>query len=977
MTTRITPPDWGSYDPNMLVNVADIKYYYENFTEVVDSKAQANELAIKTLDGRVTKVEQEIPVGPGGTGAFLNLGGVPERYPTAEEMNINGNETGFMVIARSDGIYFYNPVTKLLIKPKTGGGTIAVHGQLPMVYDESHSLQHNGRAGSSGIYTAKVTDVGLSSWVSQEVCQIIVVATENEELHTAMGKDGFASRVFRKGDVSATWSFFTGGSGGGGGSIDPAVIDDINKRLDALEQYDPTFKITDLEDVILDPVLDIDGLLYMDSQGTIRGGSTNPMLSMGYTHVHTNSVGAPPVVAINNVSSPVVASNNVIVLTATATKTVTLPAVVPYNTYKPATTQVREGRTTFIVNMSDFPQTVRVSPAHMFYVEGSMDSTNAVVPPKTVFVYNPAIIDNGSGVDVGCWIYMGNYQLRASDLSSVMLEIKELQDKAEEQQAEIESIREGFNDMSSGDVLTSYNGLGCRPVASSNDVAASSIAANPFVVGQSGNTGKKFILPDIAPLDTVKLPAETVREGRVTILMNSSTVPRTVQLINSCKFNMNGSSVTTPQTIPAQTTWLFSPGVYNNGDKVWTYLGTMFGDVNHSILNNNYTKVGHSNIAANTSFVNGSLLQTNMPSCRFMAVTGTTARLATLPEIVSYSSTAPLTNTQVRQGYIITLSNTSNKNLTVYLAADQKWSINNQDSDDTRVIPAGVMETWIAVVVGNVQKWVLLSRNKSDGSPVEFDEVNSRLEVIENTSKSKFVELDDTPTGYQPGKLLGYNLSGNALIAVDPINTLKAMTDTPNDYTGHAKKTLTVKQDESGLEFTPFPDMNGLISDINNIHNDMIGVQNNQTVQSNKITALETETSNLDARIAVVEGNTSSPMRIITPELRDQNFSQSDAAKFNPCILRSSTNRSLELPDIVASGTTPSSSQCVEGTFIKLLNHSSSATFTINAGPGRLISWQSTVTEASHTLPGNTCMEVVAMKVGSSFVWKVIQYWKV
>ena len=120
MNERLTPPDWDAFDSNMLINVGDMKYYYENFTEVVDEQATTNKLAIDTIDGRVTALEHSIPVGPGGDGAYLHLGGTPDRYPTAEEMVAGDTkeETSFMVIARPDGIYFYNPKTKVVIPPK-------------------------------------------------------------------------------------------------------------------------------------------------------------------------------------------------------------------------------------------------------------------------------------------------------------------------------------------------------------------------------------------------------------------------------------------------------------------------------------------------------------------------------------------------------------------------------------------------------------------------------------------------------------------------------------------------------------------------------------------------------------------------------------------------------------------------------------------------------------------------------------------
>ena len=602
MNERLTPPDWDSFDKNMLINVGDMKYYYENFTGVVDEQATGNKLAIETIDGRVTALEQSIPVGPGGDGAYLHLGGTPDRYPTAEEMvaGSDKSETSFMVIARPDGIYFYNPKTKVVIPPKKGGGTIAVHGQFPQIFDAGHAHNHEGRAGLSGIYTAKVTDVGLDGHFTNfdTVTMLVVVNEDGEEYQTAYSPDGMASRIFRAGIQTAHWGVNAGG--GGGGSVDPIIIQEIKDRLDALEAHDHIDKITELSDVVLDPVTDVNGLLYMGEDGKVRGGETNPMLGMGYTHVHTNSIGAPPVVTSSSVNSTVMASNNIIVFRGTLSRQIQLPGVVPYNTYRPSTTQVREGRTTFIVNSSNTTLTVKAPSGGMFYVEGGMDSTNAVVPAQTVYVYNPAILDNGSGAMIQCWIYMGNYQLRASDLSGVLTEIQGLKDKDASQDLEIlktqadlaatdvavEATNEridshlvDFNKISTGGKLISWNTLGADPVSTSGDVTAANMGSCPFVVGMGAVTGKKFIMAEIVDRTVTSLTSTQVREGRTTYLVNMSSVTRSVELTGGCKFNITGSLVTTKQTIPAKAVWVFTPGIYSNGDKVWTFNGTFSTEV--------------------------------------------------------------------------------------------------------------------------------------------------------------------------------------------------------------------------------------------------------------------------------------------------------------------------------------------------------------------------------------------------------------
>lgn len=632
MTTRLTPPAWDKYDPNMLINVADMKYYFETYTDAVSSNTVNNKLAIDTLDGRVSAIEHQIPVGPGGTGAYLNLGGTPDRYPTAEEMAEGGNETSFMVVARTDGIYFYNPVTKLLIKPKKGGGTVAVHGQLPMIYDESHQLQHNGRASVSGVYTAKCSDVGLDSWTSHDMCKILVVSTGKEEYQTAMHPDGFASRIFREGEVDSTWGFITGGSGGGG-SVDPTVVNEINRRLGLLESVDHVEDFFDLKDVVADSVTDANGLLYIGEDGKIRGGKTNPLLSMGYTHTHVNSVGTPSALPLGNVGATIVASTSVVILKEITTKILTLPAVVQYNASELSTTQVREGRTTFIVNMSPVVQTVRLSPSHMFYVEGGMTNARADIPPKTVFVYNPAIISNDLGVLTPCWVYMGNYQLQSSDTSTIFAEINQLK------------------------------------------------------------------------LDLLSLGAD--------------------------------------------------------------------------------------------------------------------------------------------------------------------------------------------------------------------------FEVVKNKPNPKFTELLDTPTGYHPGKLLGYNLAGDGFSPVDPINNFRAMTDTPSSYAGQARKTIVVKTDESGLEFATLPNLTPLQNDVNNIYNTVVRLENEQIIQNRDII---TNRDNHASYRADLEGGKTTINPNIVCHRKYQNTSDLSAAAVagRPHIFASGAGSDLKinLPDIYSpsDSVSISSVQVYEGRITYLYN---------------------------------------------------------
>ncbi|MGL5565212.1 MAG: hypothetical protein ACRDC4_05705, partial [Plesiomonas sp.] len=251
MNTKLTPPDWDDINPNMILNAGDAKYYYENFTSVVNDIASKNKDDIGDLVTRVSAIEHQLPVGPGGDGAYLDLGGTPGRYPSPSEMtDAQGQETSFMVIARSDGIYFYNPSNKLLIPPKKGGGNMAVHGQFPQIFDDGHSIQHNGRVGMSGVYTAKVKDLDLDThFTSYNTTKVLVVVTADMEYQTALHPDGTASRIFSKGSNTANWSLHSGsGGGGGGGTIDPDVLLEINRRLQELEDEERIDEFVKLKD---------------------------------------------------------------------------------------------------------------------------------------------------------------------------------------------------------------------------------------------------------------------------------------------------------------------------------------------------------------------------------------------------------------------------------------------------------------------------------------------------------------------------------------------------------------------------------------------------------------------------------------------------------------------------------------------------------------------------------------------------------
>ncbi|MGL5099924.1 MAG: hypothetical protein ACRC6B_07850 [Fusobacteriaceae bacterium] len=466
--------------------------------------------------------------------------------------------------------------------------------------------------------------------------------------------------------------------------------------------------------------------------------------------------------------------------------------------------------------MSNVKQLVRAAPAHMFYKDGNMDSAIVELPPKTVYIYSPAIIDNGSGAMLPCWMFLGSYQLEATDLDSVLGGIRdgftELNDMIDRQQGEVDFIRseqvagklvvEGLqtanmdlvtrvnsieelggtnefinlsdtpvdwtgsakkalvvNDagdgiefitppediilaaLAEGNLPIKWNNMKQKIAASSSDISAGSIAENAFTLGLSGTAGRKYYLPDIVDADTSPLPAESVREGRLTIISQQGTGHREVVLTNGCKFSVGGNFVTTNLTLPRGQSWILLPAIYTKGDKVWSIIGSFSSNHEYSDLYNGYGRVGHKAITANTTYLNGALQQGTIATAIVAAIIGTTPRSAYLPEIVTADTIVP-TSTQVRVGKVVTLWASGSGDLTVNLDTNQKWYIGGVESTDNRVINSGVMETYIATIQGDVPKWILTNRCKSDGSPVELDGLNTRIEALEVSSVG-FTESQD------------------------------------------------------------------------------------------------------------------------------------------------------------------------------------------------------------------------------------------
>ncbi|MGL5013622.1 MAG: hypothetical protein ACRC6V_04925, partial [Bacteroidales bacterium] len=769
-------------------------------------------------------------------------------------------------------------------------------------------------------------------------------------------------------------------------------------RLGLLEaKPDPVGTFKDLTDVSVDVVTDASSILYLGDDGKVRGSKVNPMLAMGYTPVQAGSVGFTSVISPSTIAAVTIAASPVIVMTADANRIATLPNVVPFNTVKPSTTEVRVGRVTYFVNASNVQKTLRVTSGQHFHKNGNMDTTNVIVPPKTTYIYNPAILDNGSGADLECFVFMGQVSHEDADMSTILAEFARIQDLHDGQQVEIDFLKaeqalgkltvEGLQTITTdlvdrvnviettghsfetlsdtpasyfgnahkslrvntaadglefidspevailealagGNLPIKWNNMKQKIAATSGDITATAIADNAFTLGLGGTAGRKFLLPDIVDADTVPLPANSVREGRLTILSQQGGGSRTVELTAGCKFNSGGTSTTTSPTIMPGQAWILLPAIYGNGDRVWSIIGTFSANEKTPDLSKGYISISDKCVTSNMHQNSSQISQGTIATASMVSTSGGTNRTASLPEIVPFSYTGLLATTQVRQGKTITFWGSSTAKMVLAPHAGQKISRNGVVLDGNYTLDPKILETYTAIVLGGVGQWMLIGRCKLDGSPVELDEVNNRLAaleigggggggadvgpliirlddhedriealeaaggsvdlkpitdrleiledmdlapltgrvtavegevndvdarvvLLENKPHPKFFDLTDTPSAGAPGKLIGFNMAGDAVTSYDRISNFTGLGDTPSNFNGSATKVLTVKTDESGLEFTPFPRLQPLQDAIDDL---TTGVMDGFTQFSDVDDRLQVSIDGHETRLTTLEG---------------------------------------------------------------------------------------------------------------------------
>lgn len=240
--------------------------------------------------------------------------------------------------------------------------------------------------------------------------------------------------------------------------------------------------------------------------------------------------------------------------------------------------------------------------------------------------------------------------------------------------------------------------------------------------------------------------------------------------------------------------------------------------------------------------------------------------------------------------------------------------------------------------------------DKNDTQDTRLGAQSLRIDVLEVAPRiTKFNELTDTPNDYRSGRILAYNMAGDGITSLAPFNHLTSLDDTPTSYSGQKRKALVVKEDESGTEFVSMPNLAPLQTEINNLHNDVIGLWNEQTIQDTAIDGLDTRVTVLesgggssgaaDEWITKVEtGDSSAKVNsncmFGTMQIADDNLSAANLTACAAGYVYGTTARTAILPKIVdVDSPTLAAEECRFGKIIKLNNMSNkNMTVTVHGG---------------------------------------------
>ncbi|MGL5580592.1 MAG: hypothetical protein ACRDCE_06475, partial [Cetobacterium sp.] len=308
-----------------------------------------------------------------------------------------------------------------------------------------------------------------------------------------------------------------------------------------------------------------------------------------------------------------------------------------------------------------------------------------------------------------------------------------------------------MQDLEDGNLPIKWNNMKQKIAASSLNVTQTNIAENAFTIGLGGNSGRSFSLPDIVDADTSPLGLNQVREGRITFISQQGSSQRNVNLNSGCKFNIGGTTSDQNLIIHAGETWVLLPAIYGNGDKCWSLIGTFSANNQHPALYNGYTRIGGRSVSHNSYFSSSQINQSHIIHSNLVGNSGGTIRYCFLPEILPFSYDGWIETTQVRHGKEMTFTPIGSTNMILRPAAGQQWWVDGSISTGDRTITPGIIEKFIGIHMNGVQTWFMLSRTRTDGSSIEIDAHNTRLENLEarptfdDEYKTKIDDLEARP----------------------------------------------------------------------------------------------------------------------------------------------------------------------------------------------------------------------------------------
>ncbi|MGL5377693.1 MAG: hypothetical protein ACRDAT_05340, partial [Cetobacterium sp.] len=478
-----------------------------------------------------------------------------------------------------------------------------------------------------------------------------------------------------------------------------------------------------------------------------------------------------------------------------------------------------------------------------------------------------------------------------------------------------------------GTTTVHMNSLGAPIKTSAGNTSVIDTCMTPYILN-TGAAPRNINLGKIVGRNKLDLGAEEIREGRITFLCNSGSSAKNIIQSAGDKFYVNNAHVDGPFTVPAKSTSVYLPAIIGTTAS-WVFFGnySMEGDVTGLIngFMNGSTPVSGRSVYGRVLRKSLDFSETDAKDYDTYILTGGYARTAALPNIVDFME-MNLANNQVREGKeILLINNTTGTSgdFKIKPAAGQSLTINNVQQSTTYDMKRGDIQVFKAMKMDGAFTWFQVWRH-SDADVSFTQPEKDGLATLMSKGAPKFTELSDTPSGYQPGKLVGYNLSGTGMVAVEPINTFRAMTDTPGSYGGHARKVLTVKSDESGLEYSLMPNLTPINNEINTLHNSITRVDGENYIQTQNINkavaSVETVNINLESGKKLVNLNSVGQKRWTN------SVSISDAAVAQrPHIFCTGNNpdQIVTLPDIVPfdSTTINTNIQVREGRATYLYNH--------------------------------------------------------